>query len=68
MSGPLSLSLDTSVIVRLLTQEPAALFQVAAQFIEQQIMAGVSVFISDLVLAEPILPFSRFTTSRKRMP
>ena len=60
MSEPASLSLDTSVIVRLLTQEPAALFQVAAQFIEEQLIAGVSIFISDLVLAESYFALQSF--------
>lgn len=52
MTEPVSLALDTSVIVRLLTQEPQALFQTAAQFLEARLTAGVPVFISDLVLAE----------------
>lgn len=60
MPEPLSLTLDTSVIVRLLTQEPAPLFQVAAQFLEEQLMAGVSIFISDLVLAEAYFALKSF--------
>ncbi len=60
MSEPVSLTLDTSVIVRLLTQEPADQFQLAAQFTEEQITAGVAIFISDLVLAEAYYALQSF--------
>ena len=60
MTEPDSLALDTSVIVRLLTQEPQALFQTAAQFLEAQITAGVPVLISDLVLAEAYFALQTF--------
>ena len=60
MTEPVSLALDTSVIVRLLTQEPQALFQTAAQFLETQLTAGVPILISDLVLAEAYFALQTF--------
>ena len=60
MSEPASLALDTSVIVRLLRQEPQALFQTAAQFLETQLTAGVPVLIGDIVLAEAYFALQTF--------
>ncbi len=45
-------SLDTSVLLRLLVQEPIPLFHLAAQFVEEQMSSNVPIYVSDLVLAE----------------
>lgn len=54
------LSLDTSVLLRLLVQEPLPLFHLAAQFVEAQLEAQVPVHISDLVLAEAYFALQSF--------
>ncbi len=51
MSGE-SLCIDTSVVVRLLIQEPGDLYRRAAAFLEEKLQAGVPVHVPDLVLAE----------------
>ena len=47
-----SYDLDTSVVVRLLVQEPRAQYFEAADFLEENLSKGISVFVGDLVLAE----------------
>lgn len=54
------LSLDTSVVLRLLVQEPLPLFHRAAEFVETQLGAGVPVHVSDLVLAEAYFALQSF--------
>ncbi|CAN5832421.1 hypothetical protein BH11VER1_BH11VER1_04710 [soil metagenome] len=54
------LSLDTSVVLRLLVQEPPTLFHLAAQFVESQLEAKVPVHVSDLVLAEAYFALQSF--------
>jgi predicted nucleic-acid-binding protein len=51
-AGMDGIALDTSVVLRLLVQEPAALYRRAAQCIEERLAAGAAVHVSDLVLAE----------------
>ena len=51
MSAP-GVSLDTSVLLRLLVAEPHELFLVASKFLHEQTTAHVMVHVSDLVLAE----------------
>ena len=46
------LALDTSVVIRLLVQQPVALYECAALFLEAQIESGRLVYVSDPVLAE----------------
>lgn len=53
-------SLDTSVVLRLLVGEPDDLFQVAFAFLEEQLAAGATVHISDLVLAEAYFALQSF--------
>ncbi|MEY4483618.1 MAG: hypothetical protein RL693_1070 [Verrucomicrobiota bacterium] len=54
------LSLDTSVVLRLLVQEPLPLFHLAAQFVEAQLEGKVPVHVSDLVLAEAYFALQSF--------
>lgn len=49
---PSSVSLDTSVLLRLLVAEPRELFQLASTFFQEQLQAHVTIHVSDLVLAE----------------
>lgn len=49
---PGSISLDTSVVMRLLTGEPLALYQEARQFLHGQLAGRGVVYVSDLVLYE----------------
>ncbi len=45
-------SLDTSVLLRLLVAEPHGQFQKATKFVDEQRAARVTVHVSDLVLSE----------------
>ena len=47
-----SLALDTSVVMRLLVQQPVPLYECAARFLEEQLTSGVPAHVSDHVLAE----------------
>jgi predicted nucleic-acid-binding protein len=52
--------LDTSVVMRLLVQEPSAQYIRAAVFLEEKLVAGASVFVSDLALAEAYFAMQSF--------
>lgn len=54
------LSLDTSVLLRLLVQEPIPLFHLAAQFVEEQLDSKIPVHVSDLALAEAYFALQSF--------
>lgn len=47
-----NIGLDTTVILRLLTGEPAKQFEKTRKFIEEQLANGKKLFVSDLVIAE----------------
>ena len=49
---PRSVSLDTSVVLRLLVSDPVPLFQRASLFLKTQLAAHFPVHVSDHVLAE----------------
>lgn len=51
MANP-SLSLDTSVLLRLLTAQPIDQFRAATQFLQEQKKCNATLHVSDLVLAE----------------
>ena len=52
--------LDTSVVMRLLVQEPSGQYIRAAVFLEEKLVAGASVFVSDLALAEAYFAMQSF--------
>ncbi len=54
------LNLGTSVVMRLLVQEPADQYQTAAVFIEEKLTSQVPVHVSDLVLAESYCALQAF--------
>jgi len=54
------LNLDTSVVMRLLVQEPADLYQAAAVFLEEKLRSQVPVHVCDLVLAEAYFALQAF--------
>ena len=45
-------ALDTSVVIRLLMQQPVALYERAAVFLEAQLLSGAIIVVPDEVLAE----------------
>ena len=45
-------SLDTSVVIRLLMGEPAGHYELATRFLKDHMAAGITIHVSDLVLAE----------------
>jgi predicted nucleic-acid-binding protein len=47
-----AIALDTSIVLRLLVQEPPRLYERAARFVEAKLAADAFVYVSDLVLAE----------------
>jgi predicted nucleic-acid-binding protein len=49
---PRPCSLDTSVLLRLLVEDPLPQFQLAAQFLEEQLNGGGMVHADNVVLAE----------------
>lgn len=55
-----SISLDTSVVLRLLVAQPPDLFRTAAGFLAEQRAAGVSLHVSDLVLSEAYFALQAF--------
>ncbi|WP_295400136.1 PIN domain-containing protein [uncultured Thiocystis sp.] len=57
---PRAIALDTSVVIRLLVQQPALLFDCAALFLEERLAANASVQVSDLVLAETYFALQSF--------
>ncbi len=57
---PRTLALDTSVVIRLLVQQPALLYDCAALFLEERLAANASVQVSDLVLAEAYFALQSF--------
>jgi predicted nucleic-acid-binding protein len=54
------LNLDTSVVMRLLVQEPADLYRAAAVFVEEKLRSDVPVHVCDLVLAEAYFALQGF--------
>jgi predicted nucleic-acid-binding protein len=54
------LNLDTSVVMRLLVQEPADLYRTAAVFLEEKLTSQVPVHVCDLVLAEAYFALQAF--------
>ncbi len=54
------LNLDTSVVMRLLIQEPADLYQSAAVFLEEKLTSQIPVHVCDLVLAESYFALQAF--------
>jgi predicted nucleic-acid-binding protein len=52
--------LDTSVIMRLLVQEPPLQYSRAASFLEDRLAAGTTVHVSDLPLAEAYFALQSF--------
>lgn len=61
MNAPrISLSLDTSVVLRLITHQPTHLYDCAASFVEEQLIARATVFVSDQVLAETYFALQTF--------
>ena len=55
-----SYHLDTSVVMRLLVQEPLDQYLRAADFIEEKLVAMASVFVGDLALAEAYYALQTF--------
>jgi predicted nucleic-acid-binding protein len=55
-----SYHLDTSVVMRLLVQEPAEQFVRAADFLEQELSNDAAVFVGDLPLAEAYFALQTF--------
>ncbi len=55
-----SYHLDTSVVMRLLVQEPANQYTRAAGFLEEKLVAGASAFVCDLTLAEAYFALQSF--------
>lgn len=53
-------ALDTSVVIRLLVQQPVLLYECAALFLEERLAANASVQVSDLVLAEAYFALQSF--------
>ena len=47
-----NIGLDTTLVLRLLTGEPAKQFEKAQKFIEEQLAQSKKLFVSDLVIAE----------------
>ena len=47
-----NIGLDTTLVLRLLTGEPAKQFEKAKKFTEEQLANGKKLFVSDLVIAE----------------
>lgn len=54
------LNLDTSVVMRLLVQEPADLYRTAAVFLEGKLTSQVPIHVCDLVLAEAYFALQAF--------
>lgn len=52
--------LDTSVVMRLLVQEPFEQYIRAADFLEEKIVAAASVFVCDLALVEAYFALQSF--------
>ena len=57
---PRTLALDTSVVIRLLVQQPALLYDCAALFLEERLAANANIQVSDLVLAEAYFALQSF--------
>lgn len=55
-----SYHLDTSVVMRLLVQEPADQYTRAAGFLEEKLLAGADAFVCDLTLAEAYFALQSF--------
>ena len=55
-----TLALDTSVVIRLLMQQPVALYDRAAVFLEAQLLAGANIVVPDEVLAETYYALQSF--------
>lgn len=55
-----SVSLDTSVVMRLLVGQPLDQYQSAQQFLRSQLAAQSTVFVSDLVIAEAYFALQSF--------
>ena len=61
MTRPTELyQLDTSVLMRLLVQEPPLQFSRAATFLEQKLVAGAAVHVADLPLVEAYFALQSF--------
>lgn len=60
-----SFSLDTSFVLRLLVGEPVDLFRKASRFLQEQRAAGVSLHVSDIVLAEAYFALQNFYQNSK---
>ncbi len=54
------LNLDTSIVMRLLVQEPADLYRTAAVFLEEKLTSQVPIHVCDLVLAEAYFALQAF--------
>ena len=54
------LNLDTSVVMRLLVQEPVDLYRTAAVYLEEKLTSQVPVHVCDLVLAEAYFALQAF--------
>jgi predicted nucleic-acid-binding protein len=57
---PETISLDTSVVLRLLMATPPDQFQKATRFLEEQLEAGLSVHVGDLVFSEAYFALQSF--------
>jgi predicted nucleic acid-binding protein len=57
---PGAFALDTSVVIRLLVQQPVRLYERAALFLEERLAANAEVHVSDLVLAEAYFALQSF--------
>jgi predicted nucleic-acid-binding protein len=55
-----SYHLDTSVVMRLLVQEPADQYIRAAGFLEEKLVAGACAYVGDLTLAEAYFALQSF--------
>ena len=55
-----SLCFDTSVVMRLLVRDPEDQYRRASAYLKEQLTAGVSVLVPDLVLAEAYFALQAF--------
>lgn len=58
--------LDTSVVMRLLVQDPPAQYIRAAEFLEAELLNEAAVFVCDLSLARPTSPFKTSTDCQRQ--
>jgi len=55
-----SLCFDTSVVMRLLARDPEDQYRRASAYLKEQLIAGISVLVPDLVLAEAYFALQAF--------